>query len=412
MDGHHARLGYHQTLLGDTPRMLAYEQAIRALVRPGMTVLDVGTGTGVLAMLAARRGARVHAVESADVAGVARQLVEANGLDVTVHAADIRSLEPVEPVDLVLGDFMGRFVLDDQMLEAVAAAGRWLKPEGRFCPGELRLKLAPVDRTGGALDVFSDPLLGLDLRAALPYAHNDVYASTVPPQSLLASAQGWTTMRPPEAPVLKASCAFTTRAGVLGGFAGWFEADLSPEVVLNTGPGQATHWGQVLFPMPTVRVDEGTPVRITLHAEAAPLVWRWRVEVAGRVFEQESIQRLGQRADGDPTGHLGTTVREHAAAGAEAAEAGRWDDAVVHYGRAARSLGPHEDAEAPAVYEGLGLAAYGAGRYALAARALLRACDPELREQPLRYALAALSHLGRQQELAHWQNHYEEAFGQ
>ena len=410
MDGHHARLGYHQTLLGDTPRMLAYERAIRALVQPGMTVLDLGTGTGVLAMLAARRGARVHAVESAAVAEVARQLVQANGLDVTVHAADVRSLEPVEPVDLVIGDFMGRFVLDDEMLEAVTAAGRWLKPDGRFCPGELRLKLAPVDRTGGALDVFSDPMLGLDLHAALPYAHNDVYASTVPPQALLAGAQVWSTIHPPKPPGLEATCTFTTRAGVLGGFAGWFEADLSPDVLLDTGPGRASHWGQVLFPMPTVHVDEGTPVRITLRAESSPLVWRWRVDVAGQVFEQESVQRLGQRTVATAPATTGS-VHEHAAAGAKAAEAERWDDAVRHYGQAACLLRPQDDAQAPAVYEGLGLAAYGAGRYALAARALLRACDPDLREQPLRYALAALAHLGRQQEHAHWQNLYEEAFG-
>ena len=131
--GHHVPLGYHRLLLEDHVRMDAYERAIRELVKPGDVVLDVGTGSGILAMLAARAGAsRVHAVESADVVGLAEQNVRANGLEniIVVHHGDARELTPMEPVDVLVSECMGRFLIDDGMIPAIVAAGKRLKPGG------------------------------------------------------------------------------------------------------------------------------------------------------------------------------------------------------------------------------------------------------------------------------------------
>ena len=45
-------------------------------------VLDVGCGTGILSLFAARAGAqRVFAVDASDIAEKAEQIVKANGLD-------------------------------------------------------------------------------------------------------------------------------------------------------------------------------------------------------------------------------------------------------------------------------------------------------------------------------------------
>src|SRR5262245_9474085 len=106
--GHQAPLSYHARLLMDVHRMDAYERAIRRLVRRGDVVPDLGAGTGILSLLAARRGAaRVHALESMDIAEIAQNLISENGFSniITVHRADAREHPPVEPVDLVVSDF-------------------------------------------------------------------------------------------------------------------------------------------------------------------------------------------------------------------------------------------------------------------------------------------------------------------
>lgn len=285
VDGHHAPLSYHAKLLLDPTRMEAYERAIRVLVRPGDVVLDVGTGTGILAMLAARRGARVHAVESTAVAELARELVEHNQLAdrVTVHHADLLRMEPVEPVDLVLGEYLGAYLVDDFMLPAVAAAARWLKPGGRWCPSRVRLALAPADVAVRELDVWDAPFYGVDLSPARAAALGECHRIDVGPTAPLGPGALFHAFVPP-GPL--GDCDHTLaltieRAGALRGLLGWFEADLAPDVVLASAPGIGTHWGQYWFPVPTTAVEPGDVValRLRLDERADDLIWRWSGEV-------------------------------------------------------------------------------------------------------------------------------------
>ncbi len=279
--GHHAPLSYHGGLLLDPHRMDAYERAIRALVRPGDVVLDVGTGSGILAMLAARRGARVHAVESMAIAELARALVAHNRLGdrVIVHHADLTRMAPVEPVDVVLGDFLGAFLVDDLMLPAVAAAGRWLKPGGRWCPGHVRLWLAPADVGVRELEVWQAPFYGVDLRPALTPALAECHRVDVGTSVLLAAGAPFHDFVPPGplGPCDRTLTFTVARGGALRGLLGWFEATLAPAVTLSTAPGVQTHWGQYLFPVPALEVATGDEVEVRLALDEAngDLAWRW-----------------------------------------------------------------------------------------------------------------------------------------
>jgi predicted nicotinamide N-methyase len=48
---------WHFRIVRDAPRTAAYDAALRRAVFPGARVLDIGTGSGLLAMMAARAGA-------------------------------------------------------------------------------------------------------------------------------------------------------------------------------------------------------------------------------------------------------------------------------------------------------------------------------------------------------------------
>ena len=67
-------------MLSDEGRVTAFHQSIRAAVKPGDVVLELGTATGLMAFWAAQAGARhVHAVEPDAAIALARQSARDNG---------------------------------------------------------------------------------------------------------------------------------------------------------------------------------------------------------------------------------------------------------------------------------------------------------------------------------------------
>ena len=94
-------------------------------MRPGDVVLDVGAGSGILSLFAARAGAaRVYAVEQTTIAVLA-QRGTANGYQeiVQVIQGDILEIEPPEArVDVVVSEWLGGFRNNKGMLVPVIAA--------------------------------------------------------------------------------------------------------------------------------------------------------------------------------------------------------------------------------------------------------------------------------------------------
>ena len=143
----------HARMLHDHRRTGDYLAALAAAVRPGDVVLDIGTGSGVLAVAAARAGARrVYAVEASDIAEVAAHVFAANGVTDTVTLVPgwSREIELPEPADLLVAELIGNEPLEEEILETTLdARRRLLKPDARLIPQALTLLARPLRLTDG-----------------------------------------------------------------------------------------------------------------------------------------------------------------------------------------------------------------------------------------------------------------------
>lgn len=135
-----------ERMLADRPRMAFYAEAIRRHIHPGDRVIDLGTGTGILAALASRRGAHVHALDHSSILETARALAAANGIErVEFVSGHSSAFTLPEPVDVILHEQMGNCLFDEAMLPNISdLRDRLLKPGGRILPARFEFFCEPV----------------------------------------------------------------------------------------------------------------------------------------------------------------------------------------------------------------------------------------------------------------------------
>ncbi|TMW60387.1 hypothetical protein Poli38472_000429 [Pythium oligandrum] len=298
---------YHQKqMLQDDLRMQSYRDAI--FENPNhfkdKVVLDVGTGSGILAIWAAQAGARkVYAVEATDIAVQARKVIKANNQDhiITVIQSKIEDVELPEKVDVIISEWMGYFLLRESMFDSVLVAReRWLKPDGAMFPSHASMFIAPINNeedSNKRFHEFSNAMdnwrhfvestketWGVDMSVL-----GNSYRKEQDQYSLRTSA--WAELSPADLigdeveiaawdlktctledmKEVKSTFKFqVTTMSRFGGFAGWFDVDFKgcvenpaeKVVTLTTSPFvQATHWAQQVFPLyPLTQVCDGDAI--------------------------------------------------------------------------------------------------------------------------------------------------------
>ena len=146
----YARTSIHKTMIQDSVRTKAYKNAIHhnKHLFKDKVVLDVGCGTGILSLFAAKAGARrVIGVEKTDFALLARQVVLDNNFQevVTILYGKVEEVElphDVDKVDVIVSEWMGYCLFYESMLPSVLfARDKWLVKDGTIFPDIVRLYL-------------------------------------------------------------------------------------------------------------------------------------------------------------------------------------------------------------------------------------------------------------------------------
>jgi len=286
---------YYQDMLSDARRMTRYRSAIEAIVQPGDVVVDLGTGLGVLAIMAARAGAEhVYAVDvRPHVMPITERIIAANGLHerISLICSDAMELELPQRVDVILNELIGDFGTDENIQECVrSVADRYLKEGGRVLPSRLSTHIAGVTYDGELRGVFGPEVYDMDLSSAvtgafapeaimhglqrLPVELTEV--STVEQIEFGASMPERAYEYSLQLPVV--------RSGELQGFVGFFDCELAPGTTLDNYPCYpGCHWVNWNWPVtPVVQVEKGQTINGKLITPKMTVAscWSWEWEVS------------------------------------------------------------------------------------------------------------------------------------
>ena len=251
----------HIEMLNDRERTSGFLAAIRNAVRPGDIVVDIGTGTGVLAVAAARAGAKhVYAVEASGIADIAKMVFEANHVAdrITLIEGWSTQIDLPERADVLVTEVIDDEPFSERILEIVLdARKRLLKPGARLVPGKVEAwaipLTVPADRlreytfTRGDLanwrswyEIDFDPLEQISRERPASF-----YVSP-------ADARDWKYLGPPvllarvdlavfaDTSLAVDAVGMATTAGELDGLMIFSEVELSPGNRLSTQPGRAS----------------------------------------------------------------------------------------------------------------------------------------------------------------------------
>lgn len=279
----------HREYLSDHARLDAYRRALLEVVRPGDTVIDLGSGTGILGLLACEAGAaRIYSIEVSAMTEVARAIAQANGFgDRVVFVREhSRLVELPERADLLVTDQVGHFGFEAGLWDYISdAADRLLKPDGRIVPAAVELFVAPVEASDlfTRVEFWTTRPAGFDFASAREWAAHSGYPATLAREALLSdpcSVCRASTIQMGRAPFAVQARCLVDRAGTMHGLGGWFEAQLSPGVRMTNAPGAANRINRRNLFLPidrAVAVSVGDTVEATLHIDPIEMMLSWVV---------------------------------------------------------------------------------------------------------------------------------------
>ncbi|XP_069021752.1 protein arginine N-methyltransferase 3 [Embiotoca jacksoni] len=258
--------GIHEKMLKDKVRTESYRDFMYRnpeLFRDKV-VLDVGCGTGILSMFAARAGAKqVIAVDQSSIIYQAMDIVRANQLEdkITLIKGRIEDIKlPVEKVDIIISEWMGYLLLFESMLDSVLyARDLYLADGGSVYPDLCNISLAAVGDAQKHQDhiAFWDDVYGFNMacmkKAVVPEAVVEVVnADSLISEPTVIQTIDCNSVCLSELEFTSDFCLKITNStdctAIVGYFDIFFDKGCGNKVMFSTGPQVTkTHWKQTVF---------------------------------------------------------------------------------------------------------------------------------------------------------------------
>jgi protein arginine N-methyltransferase 1 len=288
-------------MIADKARMDPYAFALKAAIKPGSIVLDIGAGTGIHSLLACKFGARrVYAIEPNDVIHLGRELAEAAGYGDRIEFIQDLSTRVTLPerADVIVSDLRGQLPLfGSHILAIIDARKRHLAPGGLLIPKRDSLWVALVE----ARDIYSDIVKPWDLPYGLPmepakrialnnWSHDST--DSIRSANLLTHPHRWAVL---DYAGIEASDVVSsevqleaTRNGTAHGWLAWFESELAEGIGFSCSPERTRIpevYGRGFFPLlEPVSISQGDSITLNIQAELlnANYEWRWHTLVSSK----------------------------------------------------------------------------------------------------------------------------------
>jgi type I protein arginine methyltransferase len=294
--------GYGE-MIADRIRIEAFSKALRTVIRPGAVVMDIGTGPGILAVMACQLGAsRVYAIEPSEIIQVARDIAAANNCAEKIVFLEDLSTRVTIPVlaDVIVSDLRGILPLYGRHIPSIVdARRRFLASGGTLIARKDRIRAAVADAPevySKIVDAWDRNALGQDLGMARRKVLNEFRKARVALDQLLTAPQIWATLDHTtiESPDVRGTLQWKAeRNGTGHGMLVWFEMELADGVALSSGPASPeTVYGSAFFPwLEPVPLSAGQKVCVDLDAKLLEkdYFWRWTTQI-------ESPERPGEIA--------------------------------------------------------------------------------------------------------------------
>jgi protein arginine N-methyltransferase 1 len=308
-------MAYHHSMLTDEVRTKTFLRAILKTVKPGDVVLDLGSGTGLLAYYACMSGAkRVYAVEAGPIIELAKALSRRNGFQDRVTFVNDWStnVELPEPVDVIVTETLGNVGFEEGILHWILdAKERFLVEGGRIVPHSVELVVVPAedDDGYGYVNSWTQNLHSLDFSPARSLAVNNMLWAELSVESCLSEPAPLVRVDVAQAATadIGGELSFVARRdGLIHGIGAWFAAELAPGERLSNGPPLTTpSWSQVLLPLEQpLPVREGEHIWLQIQTRYNAAHWQWQVSVDGAAGGQASFKETARSQQETLSGEL------------------------------------------------------------------------------------------------------------